>query len=349
MKQEGVDAVFVTHLPNVRFLTGFTGTAAILLVAKPTPILFSDFRYQAQAAAEVGDLVRVEIVARDLWGSALRGLPDREGISTVGYEEDSLTAKQASELVQDEADGIRFKPTAQLVERLRAVKEAAEVVAIKAAAELAAEALGVTLQTVRAGQTELDIAAELERELRRRGSEWHPFPTIVASGARTALPHASTTDRVVRPGEWLLLDFGAQVDGYCADITRTVVVGGPADEKQRCVYELVREAQVQAIANMAPGMTGREIDRLARSVIEDGGFGDAFGHSLGHGLGLEVHEAPSLGRSNDKVVPADVVVTVEPGIYLPEWGGVRIEDDVHLTEDGAVLLSDGNSELMEIG
>ena len=340
--------LIVTHLANVRYLTGFTGTAALVLVGRRDTLLISDFRYKTQAVEEVTEAVRVEIVARDPWGGALRALQKMDGIADVGFESESVTASEADRLTRDGAGGMRFKPTTQVVENLRAVKESAEVVAISAAAELASEALEAVLATVRVGQKEIDIAALLERELRVRGSEWHPFPTIVASGPRSALPHAHTTDRSVQSGEWLLLDFGAQVDGYCADITRTVLVGGRADERQRGIYELVREAQTQAIAGMRPGMTGREIDALARTVIDDGGFGDAFGHSLGHGLGLEVHEGPRLGSSNNEPVPADAVVTVEPGIYLPDWGGVRIEDDVQLTVDGAVVLSDGNTELREI-
>ena len=164
---------------------------------------------------------------------------------------------------------------------------------------------------------------ELEAELRRRGSEWHPFPTIVASGPRAALPHAATSGREIRRGEFLLLDFGAQVDGYCADVTRTVVVGAKADERQRTVYEIVRGAQAGARENVRAGMTGKEADALARSEIEARGFGDAFGHSLGHGLGLEVHEEPRLSATNDKALPDGAVVTIEPGIYLPGWGGVR--------------------------
>ncbi len=347
--EEGLDVLIVTHLPNVRYLTGFTGTAALVLVGRREALLISDFRYKTQAAAEVSEAVRVEILARDPWGGALSALQTFDGIADVGFESESITASEAARLTRDGAGGMRFKPTTQVVENLRTVKESAEVAAISAAAELASEALEAVLATVRVGQKEIDIAASLERELRVRGSEWHPFPTIVASGPRSALPHAHTTDRSVQSGEWLLLDFGAQVDGYCADITRTVVVGDRADERQRGIYELVREAQTQAIAGMRPGMTGREIDSLARTVIEDGGYGEAFGHSLGHGLGLEVHEGPRLGSSNDEPVPADAVVTVEPGIYLPDWGGVRIEDDVQLTVNGAVVLSDGKTELRVIG
>jgi Xaa-Pro aminopeptidase len=170
----------------------------------------------------------------------------------------------------------------------------------------------------------------------------------VASGPRAALPHARTSARTIAPGDWLLLDFGAQVNGYCADLTRTVVVGARADERQRTVYELVRSAQRRALEHLRAGMTGREGDALAREVIAARGFGDAFGHSLGHGLGLEVHEAPRLAPTADAPLPMHAVVTVEPGVYLPGWGGVRLEDDVYLGPDGAVVLSDGRTELVEL-
>jgi Xaa-Pro aminopeptidase len=195
--------------------------------------------------------------------------------------------------------------------------------------------------------TERAIAGMLEGALRRLGSEGHPFSSIVASGPRAALPHARTSLRPVASGDWLLLDFGAEVDGYCADITRTVIVGRASDA-QRALYDLVYTAQRRAREGVRAGMPGREADALARDLIEARGFGDAFGHSLGHGLGLEVHEAPRLAKTNADPLPPDAVVTIEPGVYLAGQGGVRIEDDVHLAPSGPVLLSDGETELLEL-
>jgi Xaa-Pro aminopeptidase len=234
------------------------------------------------------------------------------------------------------------------VEQLRASKDDTELAALKEAARLAHEALDATLGQLHVGQRELDVAATLERELRIRGSEWHPFATIVASGPRSALPHGRTSERELAIGDLLLLDFGAQVDGYCADITRTVVVGRQADERQKTVYDLVRDAQLRAIGNIRAGMTGREADWLARSLIEERGFGEAFGHSLGHGVGLEVHEDPRVSKSNEAPLPLGAAITVEPGLYFAGWGGVRIEDDVFLKAEGAELLSDGRTELLEL-
>jgi Xaa-Pro aminopeptidase len=345
LRAEGVDAVLITHLPNIRYLTGFTGSAALLLVGGAAATLITDFRYAVQAPAEAGSAAEVEVDQKSVWdrlGRVLAAAP----AGTLGIEAQALTVADAERL--SGLTRARLVPTQGMVERLRAVKSPEEVTAIRAAASLAQEALAEVLPGIRPGLTEREIGAALEGALRRRGSEWHPFPTIVASGPRAALPHARTSSRAVLPGEWLLLDFGAQVDGYCADLTRTLVVGARADERQRTVYELVRSAQRRALDHLRAGMTGREADALARDVIAARGFGEAFGHSLGHGLGLEVHEAPRLAPTVEGTLPAHAVVTVEPGIYLPGWGGVRLEDDVHLGPDGAEILSDGRTELVEL-
>jgi Xaa-Pro aminopeptidase len=247
--------------------------------------------------------------------------------------------------------GLSTRPQATkgLVERPRMKKSPEEVSAIRAAAVLAEESLAELLPTVRVGETEFAIASRLEAALRRRGSEWHPFPTIVASGPRSALPHARTSSRVVAKGEFLLIDFGAQVDGYCSDITRTFVVGGTPDQKQRAVYDAVAEAALRAREGVRAGQSGREADALARRPLTERGWGEAFGHSLGHGLGLEVHEAPRLSPTAEALLPDGAVVTIEPGVYLPGWGGVRIEDDVVLGSDRAEPLTGFPRELTILG
>jgi Xaa-Pro aminopeptidase len=345
LEADGLDGMLVTHLPNIRYLTGFTGSAALLLVRRDATILISDFRYAAQAPAEVGPAATVEIDQRSVWDRLGRIL-DGGQLERLGIESHALTVRDGERLSGQ--TGARVVPSTELVERQRAVKSPEEVAAIRSAAELAQEALAEVLPRIRVGQTELEIAADLEGVLRRRGSEWHPFPTIVASGPRSALPHARTSRRSVQAGELLLVDFGAQVDGYCADLTRTMVVGARADDRQRMVHELVQSAQRRAVEHLRPGMAGRDGDALARGVIEMRGFGDAFGHSLGHGLGLEVHEAPRLAANSEAVLPAHAVVTVEPGVYFPGWGGVRLEDDVYLAPGGAERLSDGRTELLEL-
>jgi Xaa-Pro aminopeptidase len=345
LEAEGLDGLLVTHLANIRYLTGFTGSAALLLMRQDAAILISDFRYAAQAPVEVGAAGTVEIDQRSVWDRLARVL-NASPAATLGIEAHSLSVRDA-----ERVSGLtraRVVPTLELVERQRATKAPEEVMAIRAAAELAQQALAEVLPSVRAGQTELEVGTALETSLRRKGSEWHPFPTIVASGPRSALPHARTSERTIVKADLLLIDFGAQVDGYCADLTRTVVVGARADERQRMVHDLVQSAQRRAIEQLRPGMPAREGDALARDMIAARGFGDAFGHSLGHGLGLEVHEAPRVAANSDAPLPPHAVVTVEPGVYFPGWGGVRLEDDVYLAPEGAQRLSDGRTELLEL-
>jgi Xaa-Pro aminopeptidase len=345
LEGEGLDGLLVTHLPNIRYLSGFTGSAALLLVRADRTVLISDFRYAAQAPVEVGAAGTVEIDQRNVW-ERLGRLLSSHPPTALGVEAQALSVRDAERL--SKLTSSRVIPTNELVERLRAMKSPEEVAAIRAAAELAQDALWEVLPRVRAGQSELDVAATLEAALRRKGSEWHPFPTIVASGPRSALPHARTSQRSLGTGDLLLLDFGAQLDGYCADLTRIAVVGARADERQRAMHDLVQTAQRRAIDQLRAGMPSCEGDALAREVIVSRGFGDAFGHSLGHGLGLEVHEAPRLAPNSDAPLPLHAVVTVEPGVYFPGWGGIRLEDDVYLGPAGAERLSDGRTELVEL-
>ncbi len=344
LEREGLAALLVSHLPNIRWLTGFTGSAGVLLVGPGGMTLITDFRYASQAPQEVGHAADV-IIERVNVPERLRRVIEGMAPERLGIEAHILTVREAERLSAGLKN--RILPTSDLVERLRQVKDESEVAAIRAAAALAHEALAAVLPTVVLGDREIDIASRLESALRIRGSEWHPFPTIVASGPRAAMPHARTSTRDIRRGEFLLIDFGAQVDGYCADITRTVALG-PADDRQRSVYRIVQEAQLAARQGVHAGMTGREADAIARDQIVARGYGEAFGHSLGHGLGLEVHEGPRLAATADAVLPVGAVVTIEPGIYLPGWGGVRLEDDVWLGADGPVLLSDGRTDLIEL-
>lgn len=341
----GLDGILVTHGPNIRYLTGFTGSAGLLLVTDSHSTLITDFRYAEQAPAEAGNAADIVIELSNLW-ERLRRVLEPGPRQRIGLERDRLTVRDAERLSRLEA--AEPVATSDVVEELRAVKDADEVEAIRAAGALAMDALAELLPTVTPGQTELEIAARLELALRVRGSEWHPFETIVASGPRSALPHARASDRRVAPGEWLLIDFGARLSGYCSDVTRTVLVGARADDRQREIYGIVAAAQRAALTGLRPGLSGREGDALARDVIDAAGHGAAFGHSLGHGLGLEVHEAPRLSKVATEPLPAGAVVTVEPGIYLQGWGGVRLEDDIHLTATGARCLTDCRTELLEL-
>jgi Xaa-Pro aminopeptidase len=336
----------VTSLANVRYLTGFSGSSALLLVTERDVVLVTDFRYQTQVADEVGELARVSIETQSLWTGLWRQRPQLTGVEVLGFESAHLLHRDFQRLL--EAGGSwQWRPTLDVVEGLRERKDADELALIAEAADVATAALARLLPQVRAGMTELQIAGLLEVALRDAGSEGFPFPTIVASGPRAALPHARSSTREIARGDFLLLDFGAVVGGYCADITRTVVVG-EASERQREVFGVVREANAQAAAAVRPGMRGRDADAVARRLIAERGYGEAFGHSLGHGIGLEVHEPPWLSQTRgDEPLRSGMVFSVEPGIYLPGWGGVRIEDLVVLEPDGARVLCHAPKQLVQ--
>jgi Xaa-Pro aminopeptidase len=347
IEKSRLDGLLLTSLPNIRYLTGFSGSSALgFVTARGETLLVTDFRYQTQVADEVGELARTSVEPQSLWSGLWQLLPQYPHVDVVGFESGHLLHRDFARLLE-QGERWQWRPVADLVEALRERKDEGEVAHVRAAAAIAERALARTLAQVRAGLTELQVAGLLEHALRDEGSEAFPFETIVASGPRSALPHARASARVVERGDFLLLDFGAQHGGYCADITRTVVVGR-ATAEQRAVHDIVRQANELAVAGVRVGMKGRDADALARSYIEQRGWGDAFGHSLGHGLGLEVHEAPRLSRAADAALPAGAVVTIEPGIYRPGWGGVRVEDDVHLRPDGTDVLTTFTRDLLEI-
>jgi Xaa-Pro aminopeptidase len=333
-------------LSNIRYLTGFSGSSALLVVTPRDVVLITDFRYQTQVVDEVGDLARVAIEASSLWTGLWQQLAHMP-VKVLGFETAHIQHRDFQRLVEAGARWQR-RPTVDLVETLRERKDGGEIARIQDAAGVATRALGRTLPQVHVGMSELQVAGVLEKALRDEGSEGFPFPSIVASGPRAALPHARSSTRTLESGDFLLMDFGAEVGGYCSDVTRTVVVGR-ASEEHREVYEAVRGANERAASGVRAGMTGRDADALARHYIERAGFGELFGHSLGHGIGLEVHEAPRLAKTAEGALPEGAVVTIEPGIYRPGWGGVRIEDDVVLGADGPHILTEFPRELLELG
>jgi Xaa-Pro aminopeptidase len=342
-----LDGLLLSSLPNIRYITGFTGSSALAVVTERDALLITDFRYETQVREEVGDLARVQIEAQSLWDGLWRLLPDAGLVEVMGFESGHISHRDFERLLG--AGGRwQWRPTMDLVESLRARKDADEVSLIEAAAEVAARALESTVRLVRAGMTEIQIAGVLEQSLRNEGSEGFPFESIVASGPRSALPHARPGHRPIARGDFLLIDFGAIVSGYCSDVTRTFVFGA-ATAEQREIYEIVRGANELAASEVRAGMSGRDADALARRYIEGRGYGREFGHSLGHGIGLEVHEAPRLARTADAALPEYSVVTIEPGIYRADWGGIRIEDDVTLDPGGPRILTNVPRELLEIG
>ena len=347
LTREQLDGLLVGDAANVQYLTGFSGTSALLFVGLRERLFITDYRYATQARSEVGPLAHIAIEEVSLWSGLWQQLAGLANVHAVGFESAHLVHRDFQRLLES-GSRWQWRPSVGFVEDLRERKDADEVARIADAVACAERALERTVAGVRGGMTELEIAGVLEAALRQAGSDGFPFPSIVASGPNSARPHARPTSRSIGRGEFVLIDFGARVGGYCSDITRTFVLGQPS-ERQREVYEVVRQANQRACDQVRPGMVGRDADRLARGYIEDRGFGESFGHSLGHGIGLEVHEAPRLARTADAVLAVGAVVTVEPGIYLPEWGGVRIEDDVHLGADGVRVLTRFPRELTEIG
>lgn len=332
----GLAALVTTALPDIRYLSGFSGSSAVLLVFREPPdLLITDSRYDPQARDEAGEGVDVEIASDPALQAARERLAGR-GVGKAAFESEHLSVA-AWEGWRD-AGGPALEGVKGWVEELRAVKSAAEIDAIRRAAEIADRALADVLETIRPGVTERELAAELERRMASHGAEDRAFETIAAFGERAALPHARPGARVLERGDLVLLDFGAVVDGYRSDITRTVACGDPGAE-MREVYEVVRDAQAAAIEGLRAGLGGKAADALARDPIEAAGYGERFGHSLGHGIGLEVHERPRLSKKSEDTLAASMVVTVEPGVYIPGSGGVRIEDDVVLGAEGVEILT----------
>jgi len=341
-----LDGLLLTGLSNIRYLTGFSGSSALLFVSARDVVLITDFRYQTQVVEEVGDLARIAIEPSSLWTGLWQQLSQLAGVQVVGFETAHIQHRDFQRLLES-GSRWQWRPTVDLVETLRERKDDSEIARIAEAAEVATTALGRTLPQIRTGMRELAVAGILEKELRDAGSEGFPFPSIIASGPRAALPHAHTSSRQIESGDFLLMDFGAVVGGYCSDVTRTVVVGRATDE-HRAAYEVVRTANERASSSVRAGMSGRDADGLARDYIERAGYGPLFGHSLGHGIGLEVHEAPRLARTAEGALAEGAVVTIEPGIYRPGWGGVRIEDDVVLAASGPQILTQFARELIEL-
>lgn len=334
--EAGAAALLVTSLPNVRYLTGFTGSAGVLAIGSDGPdLLFTDGRYRVQAVEEADAAVEIEIVSDGLLG----GVRDRLGTVDYGevlFESDHWSVAQWDEWRQ--AGGSALEGVRGWVEEMRAVKSAAERDAIARAAAVVDRTFEAILPGIRAGVAERELAVEVDRRLVAEGSDRPAFETIVAFGERAALPHARPGARALARGEVVLLDFGAVVDGYASDLSRTVALGDPGNGI-RDAYGVVLEAQAAALEEIRGGATGREVDAAARRRIEAAGEGERFPHSVGHGLGLEVHERPRLSRTSDDVLAAGMVVTVEPGIYIPGLGGVRIEDDAVVGDDGAEVLT----------
>jgi Xaa-Pro aminopeptidase len=342
LPETGVDLMLVTNLVNVRYLTGYSGSNGLALVGPGTRIFITDFRYVEQAAEEVDPDFERRRAPLELLDSVGEALP--EGELRLGFEDSDLTVHQHQRLRQLLPETVELVGAGQLVERLRAVKEPPEIEAIEAASRLADEAFARVLEQGLVGRTEREVALALEWEMLALGARAPSFETIVAGGPHGALPHAKRRDVEIERGEMVVIDWGAELDGYCSDCTRTIAAGHCPDDVQE-VYRLVLEAQLAGVQAVHAGAGVREVDATARAVIDSAAHAEHFGHGLGHGVGLEVHEGPRLSQRADGELQAGNVVTVEPGIYLPGRFGVRIEDLVVVTADGCEILTSVSKEL----
>ncbi|AZR73559.1 Xaa-Pro dipeptidase [Anoxybacter fermentans] len=342
---KGLDGVLITKAENRRYITGFTGSAGVGIITEDRNILVTDFRYLEQAAEQAPDfeivdgtmdiVVKVQEVVNEL------------KIKKLGFESQGMTFFDYQQYINQIGDIAELVPLDGLVEELRLIKDEEEIEMIKKAAEIADAAFEHIQSFIKPGVTEVEVALELEYFMKKMGSQKNAFDFIIASGPRSSLPHGVASDRVIQSGEFLKMDFGAVYNGYHSDITRTVVVGEP-NEKMIEIYNIVKEAQQSVLDQIKAGMTTKEADAIARNIIAEAGYGSNFGHGLGHGIGLEIHEGPRVSFKEEVILKENMVITVEPGIYIPQWGGVRIEDDVVITKDGCRVLTSATKELIKL-
>jgi Xaa-Pro aminopeptidase len=338
-----VDALLVTRLLHTRYLTGFTGSNGQVLVRRDDAVFLTDGRYTEQSRREVPDMERVT------YANPLREeLPSMlAGVARLGFEADEMTVAGRDRLAAALGDGVEMVATTDAVETLRQIKDDDERAAIRQAQAITDAAFGQILDRFAVGVTEQQIARQLETLMLDDGAEGLAFDSIVAFGESAAEPHHEPGHRMLEEGDVIKLDFGARYAGYHSDFTRTVAFGSPASELKK-IHDVVRESQQAGIDAVRAGVIGKDVDAVSRAVIEKAGYGDRFVHSLGHGVGLEIHEGPNFARTVDDAIPAGAVVTVEPGIYIPGLGGVRIEDMVEVTDDGCVVVGTSSRDLIEL-
>lgn len=339
LKEKDLDAILISTPENRQYLSGFVGTAGWLLISRDRAILATDFRYTEQATNQAPDFEVLQVAG---WKWLVEEL-DKINPARVGFESQHVTMAAYRRIVSavkdmDEDRRPTMVATSNLVENIRAVKDAHELAMLQSVIDISDKAMETVIPTLQAGQTEREIAWMMEKAMREFGADSLSFDTIVAGGPNGAMPHHRAGDRPVREGEPIVIDMGAKLNGYCSDITRTACIGQP-DDQFRKIYNLVLGAQLTAIATLKPSLNGEEADNLARTVLDDAGYKKNFGHSLGHGIGLAVHEFPRVGPTSPDILEESMVFSVEPGIYLSGWGGVRIEDLVVLEESGARPLS----------
>ena len=342
-----LDALLVTNLPNVRYLCGFSGTAAVLAVTATESVFFTDGRYTEQAREEVGGArIRIE-KGKSALSSSLDWVSELRRVSRLGIEANYVTVADREIISRRLGRRVRLVNKTGIIERMRMVKSEEETALIRSACEMGAGLLKVLTKAIKPGRPEVQVAGQLELAARNAGAEQMSFPTIIAAGKRSALPHGRASKAPIPRRGFVVCDFGVILSGYCSDMTRTLHVGRPSAEARR-VYEAVREAQQAALEAIRPGQTVREVDAAARKLLHKLGLGKYFTHSTGHGLGLEIHEAPRVAAGQSEILRPGMVITVEPGVYLPRKFGVRIEDTVVVSERGCDILTKCPKELLSV-
>jgi len=335
LASKGLDGLLVIQPENRRYLSGFTGSFGILLITPDSAYIATDFRYYEQVERECPDFTLVKVEKE--FADVLPKLLEEAGVKTLGFESFYLTVEEYKKW-RKAARKVKFVPCQDIVGEIRSVKTPEEIQAIRKAVALTDEAFSHVCQILRPGMSEKEAAWEIESFMRTHGAEKMAFDLIIASGPNGALPHAKASDKPIKEGEPIVIDIGCVVGGYCSDLTRTVVLGKP-DERFSEIYSLVLKAQEKAEKAIKAGMRARKADSIARKVIEKAGYGPQFGHGLGHGVGMAVHEKPRVGKLSKDTLQAGNVITVEPGIYISGWGGVRLEDIVVVQEEGAEVLT----------
>lgn len=343
LQKRELDAILITSSINRRYLTGFTGTAGIALISQDKARFITDFRYTEQATKQARHFEVIE--HKSLIEEEIKNQLNDLNIKRLGFEKNHVTYA-TYELFKKNFD-VELEPISDMIEKLRIFKSPQELEIMKKAAVIADKAYDHIQTFIKPGVKEIDVSNELEFFMRKQGATSSSFDIIVASGYRSALPHGVASDKEIQEGELVTLDYGALYQGYCSDITRTLAVGDINDELKR-IYDTVLKAQLLGVEQIKPGLTGKEADALTRNYITEKGYGDYFGHSTGHGLGMEVHEAPALSYRSDVKLMPNMVVTVEPGIYVPNVGGCRIEDDIVITESGNERLTHSTKELIQL-
>ncbi|WP_028775607.1 M24 family metallopeptidase [Shimazuella kribbensis] len=343
MKKHDIEALLVTNRRNCYYISGFTGSSGVVLVTPDDAFLITDFRYLSQVREQAPDFQVVEHIGNQMF-LEVANTCRRLAITALTFETDHLTFSDYEEL-RTVLDKIILLPSSNLIEEIRGQKEEKELSYIQEAIQIAEDSFKQLLTELSPGMKEKQIALRLEWLMRERGASGLSFDMIVASGARSALPHGVASNKAIAEGELVTFDFGCYYQGYASDITRTIAIGS-CSEKQREIYELVRVANEKTIASLSVGMRASDADAIARNYISQAGYGDCFGHGTGHGIGLDIHEFPRIGKSSEDTLEPGMVVTVEPGIYIKDQFGVRIEDDILITSEGYKVLTSLSKELI---